>query len=382
MGSRRVVLEDLLRFKVVSDIRLSPDGRRLAFVVAELDAKEDTTHSNIWLLDPDGTARQLTAGGRDRSPRWSPDQSRIAFLSSRGADQEPQVYVLPVAGGEAPPVSKGLKGAGSLEWSPRGDRLAAVAWTATPESDMEDLLRALHWDGAMEEDRLKGRPHDPPERNPGELASEQQGESGLRITHRLKYRFDGVGYFDGRRRHLYLVAAGADEPAEARALTSGQYDVNAFSWHPDGERIAFLTNRETSPEADAGWRQDVWQVTADGALTELAHGPSALLSLAWSPDGATLAVVGDDGSFGIATDSTLFVVANGTLVNVTPDFDRPVASALSSDLTGLVAGRPIWSDDSGSVLFLAADHGTGGVYRARVHGTGPADVEPVAWSAS
>jgi dipeptidyl aminopeptidase/acylaminoacyl peptidase len=381
MGSRRVVFEDLLRFKVVSDLRLSPDGRRLAFVVSEPDAKEDTTHSNIWLVDADGTARQLTAGGRDGSPRWSPDQSRIAFLSVRGSDAQPQVYVLPVAGGEARPLSKGLKGAASLEWSPRGDRLAVIAWKATPESDMEDLLRALHWDGAMEEDRLKGRPHDPPERNPGELASEQQGESGLRISRRVKYRFDGVGYFDGRRRHLHLVAADVDEPAEAKAVTSGEYDVNAFDWHPDGERVAFLTNREA--DEDGGWRQDVWQVAlADGALTKLAHGPSSLWSLGWSPDGTTLAVVGDDGRHGISTDSTLFVVAGGALVDVARDFDRPVGSGLFGDLTGFVPLRPIWSEDSASVLFLAVDHGTAGVYRARLHGSGQAAVElvtPKAW---
>lgn len=202
MGSRRVVIEDLLRFRAVSDLRLSSDGRRAAFVVAEQDPKADATRSNIWLLDEDGSLRQLTFGGTDPAPRWSPDQSQLAFLSSRRADgdKQPHVYVLRLAGGEARPLTAGLKGAAGLEWSPRGDRLAVVAWKATPQSGIGDLLNALHWDGAAEERRRKGDPlGDAPAREPGELASEDQAASGLRISGRLKYRFDGIGYFDGRR---------------------------------------------------------------------------------------------------------------------------------------------------------------------------------------
>ena len=221
MGSRRVVFEDLLRFKTVSDPQLSPDGQRLALVVTEHEAKEDRSRSRIWLVEADGSARPVTAGSRDSAPRWSPDQSRLAFLSARGGEKDPQVHILPIGGGEAQPVTRGLKGAGAPEWSPKGDRLAVSAWRATPESNMKDLLPALHWDGELEEERLRGRPHDPPGRDPGELASEKQGESGLRLTARLKYRFDGVGYFDGRRRHVFLADPDVEEAAEAQPLTDG-----------------------------------------------------------------------------------------------------------------------------------------------------------------
>ncbi len=374
MGSRRVVFEDLMRMRTLSDPQLSPDGRRVAFVVTEFEAKEDRALSRIWVLEADGSARPLTSGGRDTAPRWSPDQSRLAFLSARGDDKEPQLHILPTGGGEARAVTRGLLGAAAPAWSPSGDRIALTTWRATPESDMEDLLRALHWDGDLEEDVLRGRPHDPPRRDPGELASEDQARSGLRITRRLKYRFDAIGYFDGRRRHLVLADPDAADPAEAEALTHGEYDIVAFAWHPDGERIAFVANREA--DQDEGVRQDLWEVRVQGReTTRLAQGMGSLASLAWSPDGATLAVIGDDAGHGVATDTTLFVLDDGRLVDVTAAFDRPVGSSVGSDLAGAAQVPPVWTADGTGVLFTAVDHGSAALYRAQVMGARPAPVE-------
>jgi len=382
MGTRRVTFEDLVRFRVVSDLRLSPDGQRLAFVVSQPDVAKDTYTAQIWLMDRGDGPRQLTAGPHDGSPRWSPDGRRLAFLAARGEDDDPQVHLLPLGGGEARPLTKGLKGASGLEWSAQGDRLAVTAWQAVPEEGLEDLLAALHWDNAREADRLAGKEPKALERDPAALYSESQAESGLRLTRRLKYRFDGVGYFDGRRRHLFLVDPSVDEPAEIEPLTGGSYDVGAFAWHPDGRRVAFLSNR--GADADAGWRQDVWEVAVDGgATTELAHGAGSLWSLAWSPDGSTLAAIGDDGRFGIATQHALLVAdGKGGLVNVTADFDRAVGSTVYSDLTGFISGQPLWTADGSRVLFTAEEHGSAGIYAATMHGTGAAQVRrltPADW---
>jgi len=77
--------DDLTRIQFVTDPQVSPDGRRIAFVVTTLSEDRDEYLSNIWIVDADGGApRRFTAGPRrDVDPRWSPDGTRLAFLSER-----------------------------------------------------------------------------------------------------------------------------------------------------------------------------------------------------------------------------------------------------------------------------------------------------------
>jgi Tol biopolymer transport system component len=77
--------EDFKRFKSISDVRISPDGKRILFVIKIVDEKEDDYSSHIWeVLSGGGNQKQFTYGdGRDFCPRWSPDGKKLAM--SRGA---------------------------------------------------------------------------------------------------------------------------------------------------------------------------------------------------------------------------------------------------------------------------------------------------------
>ena len=94
--------DDLYELRWADDPRLSPDGRTVAYVAWRLDREANEYAAAIWLVASEGgESRQLTRGEKlDAAPRWSPDGSRLAFVSNRETKAK-QLYVLPVEGGEA-----------------------------------------------------------------------------------------------------------------------------------------------------------------------------------------------------------------------------------------------------------------------------------------
>src|SRR5579862_1850005 len=94
---------DLWEMQFLTDMRLSPDERFIAYRVERNDHASNKRRASLWLLDTQsGATRQLTSGDkRDGSPRWSPDGRWLAFARKAGGDEEAQVWALPVAGGEA-----------------------------------------------------------------------------------------------------------------------------------------------------------------------------------------------------------------------------------------------------------------------------------------
>ena len=186
-----MVPQDITRIVWVSDPQISPDGARVAFVATTLSEERDEYLSNIWVVDADGggAPRRFTAGPkRDRDPRWSPDGTRLAFVSEREGKKKGQLYVMPADGGEPTRLSDERHGVADPVWSPDGSRLAFVA-------------RVGGWhEPEREEDKQKSRP--------------------ARVITTLKYRWNGEGFTYDRRRHVFVVAAagGARAPAHRRRL--------------------------------------------------------------------------------------------------------------------------------------------------------------------
>ncbi len=358
--------DDIVRFRIPTDPRLSPDGRWLAFTVQTVAPRQDGYRHAIWLVPSDGSApaRQLTIGARhDRQARFAPDGRTLAFLSDRrllveegssggvesgggagGAgdgeakerDDATQVYLLPLDGGEARRLTGLPRGVEAFEWSPDGRSLVVVSVSRGSTEDEEARLRGRRDGRAGAEKEPKPRPD-------------------FRYIDRLGYQYNGVGFIDDRETHLWLVDV---ESGRARRLTDGPGPESSPVWSPDGRRIAFVANRR--PNRDIVWRSDVWVVEVEGGRqVRITGGEGVFEAPTWLPDGETLAVLGHrfPAGSGSRYDVWLFPADgsdNGPKGgrNLSARHDLMPGSAMNSDLTVGESARLVPTVD-GRLLFSA-----------------------------
>ena len=124
--SRPITPEDLWSLKRVGQPEHIPGTTRSVVPVTSYD-EDNNLHSVLHVVDRDGTTRQLTSSDRQASaPSPSPDGSQIAFLAKTG-EEKPQVYVIPLSGGEARRVTDLPLGARFVTWIPGRDALVVGA---------------------------------------------------------------------------------------------------------------------------------------------------------------------------------------------------------------------------------------------------------------
>src|SRR5262245_31798386 len=128
--SKRFELDDLERSVRVSDPQIAPDGKSIVVVAARANFDENRWDSNLVAVDVAGGApRALTRDRRGVAmPRFSPKGDRLAFLAAvpgaAGQPPRPQIFVMPLEGGDAQRVTNVAKGVQQYAWSPDGTTFA------------------------------------------------------------------------------------------------------------------------------------------------------------------------------------------------------------------------------------------------------------------
>jgi dipeptidyl aminopeptidase/acylaminoacyl peptidase len=320
---RGVTPEDYLSFKFVGDPHISPDGKVVAYVLTTIDQKKNRRESSIWVVPADGSAapRRLSAEGfSSSSPRWSPDGKTLAILSARSSDlpagetPKSQIYLLSIAdGGEAIALTKVKNGVQSYQWSPEGSRIVVVS-TSGP------------MDGVATADR----------------------KSDVRHYTHIQYKFNDSGWFDDKRRHLWVVSVPG---GEAKQITEGQdWNDTDPQWSPDGTRIAFVSDR-TGKAYDDSHNTDVWVIPATGgALTKISDHAFEDENPRWSPDGKQILFTGQTAVHQFAKLYIADSAGGAASQLAVKDFDN-------------IAGELRWPA-TGSVLFAAGVKGETLIFRA------------------
>jgi len=282
----------------VRQIAVSPRSGTVAYAAPSIA-------SNLWSLplDPksslpsgDPVALTRTTGGRNTTPRFSPDGSTIAFISSR-AGTASDVWLIGRDGGEARPLTEGAD-AFSPNWLPAGDRIAFFTsrgrkkglWTVSREDRSQRLLLELA-DDVYSTRLSKDGTLLALTRSTPEIAVWVQPVAGGEAQ-RLTPDGQGASFPcwspDGRTLAVEILRS-PDEfvglmPAAGGVPTILVDDKGAswpWDWSPDGERIAFAGNR-------AGVWNIYWVARSGGPsrrLTQNRNRHAFLRYPAWSPQG-------------------------------------------------------------------------------------------------
>jgi dipeptidyl aminopeptidase/acylaminoacyl peptidase len=315
---RTLAVDDYFRIRGVGDPQVSPDGNWVAYTVTTRDLEKDESKTRIWMAPiAGGKAVPMTAEGKSVSrPRWSPDGKYLAFLAAP-TDGKTQVWTLFREGGDSVLLTDTVGGVSSYGWSPDGRRMVLVLKDPKPE----DLAK-------------------------------KKGEKGSKtpppwVVTRRQFKMDYVGYLDSRRNHLYVFDI---ESKETTQITSGDFDDSQPAWSPDGKLVVFTSNRTADP--DANYNTDIWVVAADNpdrgqTLLRITSNLGPDSSPAWSPDGELIAHVSATDVDAVLYATNYLAVASsegGDVEVLTRELDRNVSA-------------PRFSVDGRSILFALEDSG-------------------------
>ena len=255
--------EDLFDLAYATDPQISPDGARIVYTRRQNDIMTDRAMPSIWMIDV-ASGAEMPFADRAFAPRWSPDGSRIAYVSS--ASGSAQLWVKWVEGGESVRLTNLPNSPGSITWAPDG---SSLAYTMMVDEAAPSL-------GKGPSNRPEGAEWAPP----------------LQITDLVNFRADGAGELTPGYSKIFVIPATG---GAARQITFGpSHDGGPLSFSPDGGTLYFSANR------NADWQTDpvegeVWAVDMDSlALTQLTSrdGPDGGAQV--SPDGRTIAYTGFD----------------------------------------------------------------------------------------
>lgn len=319
---------DVFELEWATDPRVSPDGDTIVYVRKSNDIMKDRERSNLWQITIDKQDhRPLYSGIKSaRSPRWSPDGTKLAFISNDTGSQ--QIHVRWMDNGETAVITQLQKSPSNLTWSPDGKWLA---FTMNVQASFEPIAKS------------RAKPE-----------GAEWAKKPITVT-TTQYQYDGRGIVEPAFRHVFVVPA---DGGSARQLTEGNFNhYGSLTWSPESDRIYFSANRSEDWELVSD-EADIYSVTLSSKkIEQITNESGAERSPVISPNGELIAFSKEERRPLAYTPNRISVMSlNGSNIRL-----------LTQDLDG-DANNVIWADDSKSLYYTYDERGVRKIGQVSIKG--------------
>jgi len=307
-------IDDFTKYKFLSKIKYSPNGKYGGFVVSRMDVEENKYLSNIWIYNTD-TAKllQLTSLDEEKDFIWL-DDSNILFPEIRNQKDKERVqegekftnyYKINIHGGEASFAFK----------------IPLLVTEIKKISDNNFILTALYDDCKPDLTNLK-------EAEKESALKKIKEEKDYEILDEIPFWSNGSGFTNKKRNRLYLYNS---KENKVIPITDKYSNVELFSLNKDKSKAAIIINtfKDKMPLTSNMYLYN----TADNTLEKIIREESFSYSYAEFVEEKIIFAGSDMKDYGLNQNHQFYIMdlSSGNVKNISPDFDISTWQSVGSD---------------------------------------------------
>lgn len=356
VSKQALTAKDFVAFKNITDAQISPDGKKVVYVVQETNLDKDKSENSLWLQTLGRGSKpapaRLTSHPADSGPRWAPDSERIAFTSKR--EDKGQLYVININGGEAQVIKTEKSPISTPLWSPDGKYIAFKAMV----------------DKKVEAPRYAAEPKSllPCKDEEKDKDDKEAKKDKIHVITDLHYRADGQGMIYDKYAQLFVVEVATGDCCQ---LTEKYERLGDFIWNKQGTGLLYLVDK-FHLDSDFKYTTGVYEVDQNNKATAyITEFDGRLGRLDLSPDGRWLLLSGVDNTYPTGTGEA------GLYVLDLIDQSLPICFDKATNLTAEVGTNcvnPTWAHTGGSIYFIKQWKGAMQFCQVLVEGSQPGQV--------